>query len=262
MTTSNVVPLALGPAHERELPVGPPGRAAVRRQVVEHEIGVVARRLPVGRVHRRDALSCAIGLVEVPRRHRPLQRHLRARRCTGCARRSRCTRATCWCRAPTGSSAGPAPAAAARRRTRGCGGSCRRRRSTGRPRSTPTASPRRRSARPPRATRSRAPTRRRAWRGRRPAPRCSSNTTVRSTPIRATSIDTGRPPADDRCSDTESPATADCGQQYPVTVSNDRLVATGETLGNRTTTAITPGRRRRPDRRRSRAASDRRGRTT
>ena len=54
---------------------------------------------------------------------------------------------------------------------------------------------------------------------------------VRSAPIRATSIDTGRAPADERCSDTESPATADCGQQYPVTVSNDRLGATDETLG-------------------------------
>jgi hypothetical protein len=32
-------------------------------------------------------------------------------------------------------------------------------------------------------------------------------------------MDTGRAPADDRCSATLPPTVTDCGQQYPVTVS-------------------------------------------
>ena len=36
-------------------------------------------------------------------------------------------------------------------------------------------------------------------------------------PTRATSTRTGRPPDDDRCRPTCSPARTDCGQQYPVT---------------------------------------------
>ena len=45
------------------------------------------------------------------------------------------------------------------------------------------------------------------------------NTTSRRPPTRATSTRTGRPPDDDRCSPTCSPAPTDCGQQYPVTTS-------------------------------------------
>jgi PhnB protein len=47
----------------------------------------------------------------------------------------------------------------------------------------------------------------------------SEKTTVRSRPTRATSTRTDRPPADDRWSATDCPASTLCGQQYPVTVS-------------------------------------------
>jgi hypothetical protein len=47
----------------------------------------------------------------------------------------------------------------------------------------------------------------------------SLNTTSRLAPTRATSTRTGRPPDDDMCRPTCSPAATDCGQQYPVTTS-------------------------------------------
>src|SRR6476620_10105508 len=48
-------------------------------------------------------------------------------------------------------------------------------------------------------------------------------TTSRRAPTRATSTRTGRPPEDDRCRPTCSPALTDCGQQYPVTTSRPML---------------------------------------
>ena len=185
-----LVALALGPAHERQLPVRPAGRSAVRRQVVEHQVGDVARRLPVGRVHRRHPLAGPVGLVRGSRAPSAAGATPASRRCTGCARRSRCRRARCWCRGPAGSVPGSRPAAVARRRTRGSCGSCRRRRSTGRPRSTRIANRRRPSPRSPRATRTRARWRRTGVGWSSTGTPCSSNTTVRSTPILATSIDT------------------------------------------------------------------------
>lgn len=43
---------------------------------------------------------------------------------------------------------------------------------------------------------------------------------MRSPPILVTWIDTGLAPAEDRCTSTRPPVATDCGQQYPVTVSN------------------------------------------
>ena len=70
------VVLPLGPLDERQTPVRPTGRAAVGRQVVHPQVADMARRLMIGRMQRRHALTRAGRLVQVARRHRPQHRRL------------------------------------------------------------------------------------------------------------------------------------------------------------------------------------------
>ena len=152
----------------------------------------MARRLPVRWVHRRHPLAGTVGFVQVARRHRPLQRHLRRAGVEVAPAEVVVGVPGVGAECEQDRLLAGAPAAGARRRTRGCGASCRRRRSSGRPRSSPM----RQSAstvssvaagQPQPCSHASAGV---AWSSTGTAR--SSNTTVRSAPIRATSIDTGR----------------------------------------------------------------------
>ena len=76
----DVVTATFGPLQERKLPVGPAGRSRPGRQMVERQVPDVRGHLRIRRRGRRDAAAEPGRLVQVPRRHRALQRHVRRAR--------------------------------------------------------------------------------------------------------------------------------------------------------------------------------------
>ena len=157
------------------------------------QVADVGGALDVVGDHVGDPPAAARRLVQVAARHRPLERD-------GGAAGVEVAAAEVVVGVPGVGGQGQedrrrrrAHPAGGRRRRRGPGGACRRRRSRGPPRSSRCATSDRRSAPARRASRSRSGRRRAASGGHRRAPPSSLNTTVRSSPTRATSTRTGRP---------------------------------------------------------------------
>ena len=134
----------LGPGEERLLVVGPARGTGPLREVLERDVADVRGHARVGRVRgqRRDGRRRAASRGARSPAGGPTTRA--SRRCRGSTRRSRCTRARCWCRARAGCDR-PRRARDAARRTRGsCRWSGRGRAATprpvrARPRRTPIA---------------------------------------------------------------------------------------------------------------------------